>query len=722
MRGRVTGSGRAAAREVNEMNIQRDPYYSAHDGRRATGMPAERRLPLSDIIRHRLLTMAERDRQRSRLLNAIIFAQALLTIATGVGYLGVPSAAVHVAIVGVAVAVYVAALAANQFFRRASLAAYMLVVGGGVTVAAQSLSFALTRGGTPAEVAQAALLFIAIITEAGVLFAPEATLIIATAATLLAAFAILLSLSLAPAVDKTQAYLLVVYTAGLQALAGLLAWLVAQFIFESVLEAERAQELQFAHARLEALNAQVAEQQQQMDESISALQLTIARAIGGEPNARADVAEFRAGALSPLAESLNLLLQRLEDAMRAERMIERLGAAALPMMDAIARMTEGPTPMPASQSFTTNTPLDSVQVMLTQMQGAVAQRMSRVQRLVGDIVGALSHSQEPLEHLSQAVQDGQSIAGALRSVAEQLIEATNRQLGLLSQARRTLSKLLPPDVAQSADFENEPGALADTESGSLRGLGSDLGIDNPGLTDQFTALQPGDEIPEMSGFVPLTKPMPAVNLGETGQVEGSGGRKSSQDTTKGRSKRGEATNASAESAPPELVEVWNLLSKANDEASQLERILSQLARELGVQSRALNTADANAAWFKGAISAMRGRAAQLQQVAGSGQPVPGAPDGQPGPMSRPLGPSPLPRPPFATRPLREDSAMQKLESLEELAADERSAQSNSESGDDQEEGPAPGSLRAADLLSFEDPSSSLAVLPLYVDEQDEQDL
>ena len=703
------------------MNTQRDPYFSAHDSRRATGMPAERRLPLSDIIRHRLLTMAERDRQRNRLLNAIIFAQALLTIATGVGYLGVPSPVIHVGIAGVAVAVYATALAANQFFRRASLAAYVLVVGGGIAVAAQSLSFALAPGGTPAEVAQAALLFLAIIIEAGVLFAPEATLLIAATTTVLAAFAILLSLSLMPAVDKSQAYLLVVYTAGLLALAGLLAWLVAQFIFESVLEAERAQELQFAHARLEALNAQVAEQQQQTDQTVSALQLAIARAIGGEPNARADLAEIRDGALSPLAESLNLLLQRLEDAMRAERMIERLGAAALPMMDAISRITDAPTPIPASQSFTTNTALDSVQVMLTQMQGAVAQRMSRVQRLVGEIGGALSHSQEPLEHLSQAVQDGQSIAGALRSVAEQLIETTGRQLGLLGQARRTLSRLLPPDVTQSADFEIEASTLAETESGSLRGLGSDLNIDNPGLTGQFTALQPGDEIPEMSGFVPLTKPMPSVHPDEAGEGEGSSTRTPAQEATKGRSRRGEASNASGEGIPPELVEVWNLLSKANDEASQLERVLSQLARELGVQSRALNTADANAAWFKGAIAAMRGRAAQLQQVAGSGQPVPGAPDAQPGPTSRPLGASP-PRLPFATRPLREDHAVPSLESLEELATDARSAQHRGEREDVEEEGPAPGSLRAADLLSFDGPSSSLAGLPLYADEQDEQDL
>jgi hypothetical protein len=720
MRGRVTGSGRAAAREVNDMNTQRDPYHFAHDGRRATGMPAERRLPLSDIIHHRLLTIDERDRQRSRLLNAIIFAQALLTVATGVGYLALPSAVVHVALAGIAVAVYVVALAANQFFRRVSLAAYLLVVGGGIAVAAQSLSFALAPGGTPAEVAQAALLFIAIIIEAGVLFAPEATLLIAVTTTVLAAFAILFSLSLAPGTDKAQAYLFVVYTAGLQALAGLLAWLVSQFIFESVLEAERAQELQFAHARLEALNAQVAEQQQQTDATVSALQLSIARAIGGEPNSRADLAEIRDGALSPLAESLNLLLQRLEDAMRAERMIERLGAAALPMMDAIARMSDAPTPIPASQSFTTNSPLDSVQVMLSQMQGAVAQRMSRVQRLVGEIVGALSHSQEPLEHLSQAVQDGQSIAGALRSVAEQLIETTNRQLGLLNQARRTLSRLLPPDVTQSADFEIEASALAETDGGSLRGLGSDLGIDNPGLTGQFTALQPDDEIPEMSGFVPLTKPMPTVHPDETGQPEGSGSRKQPQDAAKGRSRRGEATNASAEGVPPELVEVWKLLSNANDEAAQLERVLGQLARELGVQSRALNTADANAAWFKGAIAAMRARAAQLQQVAGSGQPVPASPDGQPGPTSRPLGPSPLPRPPFATRPLQDDHAAPPLETLEELAAKMRSGERSDDDSGDDEEGPAPGSLRAADLLSFDGPSSSLAGLPLYADEQDEQ--
>lgn len=687
------------------MSTTRDPFRPptrlARDARvpsapRYTNGPQERRLALSGLIRRTLNSVAEREQARSQLVNMLIFAQALLTIVVTVGYFGSESATPVIAVGAAAVLIYLAALTTNRVFRRVSTAAYILVVGGGLAIAAQAILLAIN--GNALHAAQSALLFPAIILEAGLLFAPEVTLIIAAAAATLSAFAVLLAISLMPNVDRHEAYLLIVYTLGLQAIAGLIAWLLSQFIFESAIQAQRTEEMQFAQVRLEALTAQVAEHRRLLEGDIVDMQSTITRAIAGEYSVRAEVPE---GELAPLAGSVNVLIQRVEAAAQAEQMRARLEALVLPMIDSIAHMADTGTPPPASLPFMTGTPLDSLLVVLSQMQATVAQRMSHVQRVSMDLAGALGHSQDGLAGPTEAVHEALRMTGALISATEALILASRRQMAVTAQMQRTLGALLPPGVAQLPPREEtrrEATGLAPEEAAALLGLGPDLGIDNR-YTGEFPALSP-EELDEVAhGIGSLTLPLPAVDLSSPQDAAAATEAAAEHEMVPG-AEEGAAHAAAtrpAGDAPAELMVLWSQLMQLDGETAQLERGISQLARELGVQSRHMRDADAKIAWFRGALEAARSSAEQLQQVAGANMPPPAAPDVTPASPSRPLEQL-LPRAPQRTRPL--------TDKLDEGTLAELAPYAN-EAAQGDPDVPAPGSLRASDLISLTGESGAI---------------
>jgi hypothetical protein len=666
------------------MHYQRDPYRPTPSRPQSPiESPGGRGLPLAGLIRRKLYTVALRDQQRSQLLNVLIVAQALLTLAIAVGYVGTAATLSSFLPGGLALLVYVAALASNRMLHRSTTAAYLLVIGGSLAVGLQALLPALAGNATQA--AQAALLFSSIILEAGLLFWPEVTLIVATATTAFTAFAILLALALQPNLDRHQAYLLMVYTVGVQALASLISWLVAQFIWDSALEAQRAEDLQFAHVRLEAREAQMDERKQAFEESVRAVQSTITRVLGGEYNARVEVAD---GDLIPMADSLNLLLERVATAMQAEQMRARLEAAALPMIDSVARMADSGTPPPSSlPTIITNTPLDSLSVALSQMQVAMTQRLVRLQRLATDMVGALGHSQEVLTSTSESAQEAQRIAGALISNANAVLDTTRHAVATLARAQRLLAGILPEEITHRAPQGELPreGSGLDGPDGGLLGLGPDLGIANPGYTGEFPVLSDDGDL-DGHDIPPLTRPLPVVDLAAAQEQAAAPTQEPRPATFTGE-------------LPAEVVDVWNALVQLNGDAAQMERSLSQLVRELGVQSRHVRTADANIAWFRQALDAVRTNAEQLQQAAGANLPPPGPSDSGGNTPSRPLGP----RVPQRTRPLADmtdDGTLRELASLGGTPAPVG------------EEPPAPGSLRLADLLALDEGGDPLHGAPV----------
>ncbi|MGZ3714282.1 MAG: hypothetical protein ACXVA4_02585 [Ktedonobacterales bacterium] len=247
------------------------------------------------------------------------------------------------------------------------------------------------------------------------------------------------------------------------------------------------------------------------------------------------------------------------------------------------------------------------------------------------------------------------------------------------------------------------GARLDTnDSGDLLGLGRDLGIANSGYTGLFDAVDSPDEGSTAQGIVPMTRPLPIVDLGKTGQfailatsdATGTPGDDPDADGTPADNTRGRPTEL-----PAELVEVWHLLVQADTEAAQLERGLSHFARELGVESRQLRSADANIVWFRQALDAVQRNAEQLQQVAGANVLAPGI-DGMPGPTSHPMIGDPglpavpsQPRMPQPTRPLGQTPPGVFSGSLGEPVSPPAGM-------GDLGTTPAPGSLRASDLIDF----------------------
>jgi hypothetical protein len=601
-------------------------------------------------------------------------AQALITLAASVGYVGSKEPVFPIAAGAAALVIYIAALCANSLFHRPTSSAYILVFGGTVAVVAQTIALAVN--GSPFDAAHASLLFIALILESGLLFAPEAALIMAFVTTAISAFAILFALSLDSSVSNNEAYLLVVYTLGLQALSGLLAWLFSIYIGDSVVEGQKSRELQFSHVRLESLASAVEEQQRQLDQTVGGLQLTIAHALTGEPMARAEVNNMQ---LAPLADSLNLLLQRLEEASRAEQARLRVDAAALPMLEALMGMTDG-TPTPTSLPIMTNTTLDSVAVYLTQLQASLTQRLGRIQRTVSEVVRALTHARAPLDETVDAVKEAQQIDGALIALSDKVLASADQEVALLHQAQRILSGLLPESLTSGAPALREMPATDASGNEDFRGLGRDLNLATPGYTGTFPVLGSEEADANGDGIVPMTVPLPAVQ--SEGAPEASAAVPSALTQQESAPPAGEAG-----AVPPELIEAWTLLEQAEREATSLDRQFNQFVRDLGVQAKKLSSVDVNLAWFRGALEAVRGNVEQLQQIAGTNMPLPGMPEVGQAASSRPLAQENMPGG-MPSRPIQPLADVTPFPSSGEVA--KSTAEDNL---------PALGSMNASDLLS-----------------------
>ncbi|HKS70968.1 MAG TPA: hypothetical protein VJQ45_11135, partial [Ktedonobacterales bacterium] len=649
-----------------------------------------RRLKLSGLIQQRLAATAAKHQQRTRLLHAVIVAQAIFTAATAAGYAGERSATLHLAIAAVSVAVYLAALAASALFRRMNAAAYLLVGGGLVVVAAQTVSLAVEPN--PEMVAQASLLFIALIFEAALLFTPTVTLLAAFITVVCTAFAILFSLSLEPSMDQATAYLLMVYPVGLQALAGIVAWVVAQTAVEVATDAARDEETHFAEARLAAM----ATQQAELTDHVQSLQDAITRALGGDALTHADIGD---GVLAPLAESINVLMQRLAELNQADLDLMRMGAAAFPMMDALTRLGDMPTPTPSSLPIMTNTPLDSVQLRLAQAQANVTARMQRMQRLAAEVQGVLGNSQQSLDNAAESVQESLRIAGLLYSAANDMLTLSTRQMTALQRVRHVLAAHLPAEVTgPTRDPREVPAGTEALSREDLAGLRDVIGPS--GFTGTFDVVDSGagpdadadasDET--MTNITPLTRPMRAIDPHALDEAP------SAKTPKKARGASTGAAGDLSKLATTDLLDLWSALVELAGEMTELDRAAAKLVRDVSAQSKTLRSADGDVAYLRQSLAAIRASADGLQQMAGAGLPIPPAPDATPGSTPRAMGQTPYP----PAMSLPQGPSVPPPETLAELGT------ATPMPLDPAGETPSPGSLRAADLLQFSGDLSTLA--------------
>ncbi len=630
--------------------------------RPAGGAPSQRRLQLSEAVESRIKAVTARDRQRVWLVNTVVLAQALITLALIPAFIIPTISEPMLATLGAALVVYAATFILNRTPGKLSPAVYTLVIGGGLVTTAQIfLSATLTYSGT--HTAQAALFFLPVIIEAGLFLTPELTLIVAAVSATLTASAILLALSLAgnSATELGGAYLVVVYALGLEALVGYMSWQLATFIYEKIEMSQTVEDLRFAQARLEALQRQMTEYRRQLQREAGQIQAAVSGMMSHEYDTRVEIED---GELAPLAASLNLLFERLRSTNELERKVQRMEAEVAPLVDIAGRLADAGAPaQPAG--MVSETALFPVGVALTNAQTAQARRLAQLFQLASDVVDALRDNQRVLEGAAADSVAAQRQAGELVALADTLTRAAQHEAELITQARRLLAHLLPRELTdgeQSSEHDpllNVPGAASAT-TGALDGLGLDIGLLSSGLTSEYNALPPTDA--QAAGIAPMTMPIPALDS-ETGEREFT------------------RFALTSDELPGELVDSWNLLRQLHTVVAQEQRQVTLLARDLGVLSRLVRKTDANVVWALQALDTAQKRAEQAQALSGGtgGDPVDDTASAHNPPAS-------ARRAPLPTRPLSQDT---KLNDSGQLTPPDAS---NSVT-------PAPGSLRVQDLLN-----------------------
>jgi hypothetical protein len=633
------------------------------------GPPSQRRLQLSEAVESRIEAAAARDRQRVWLVNTVLLAQSLIVLGLVPAYIIPTVSAPMLATLGTALVIYIAAFIINRTPGKQSLAIYTLVIGGGLVTTAQVfLSATLTHSGT--NTAQAALFFLPVIIEAGLFLSPELTLIVAAVAAALTASAILLSLSLSSnsATQLGEAYQVVVYALGLEALVGYMSWQLATFIYEKVTTSQTVEDLRFAQARLEALQRQMTEQRRQLQREAGLIQAAVSSMMSHEYDARVEIED---GELAPLAESLNLLFEQLRSTNETERKMQRMEAGVVPLVDFAGRLADAGAPAQPAE-VVSDTALYPVGVALTNAQTAQARRLAQLYQLASDVVDALRDNRQVLERAATDSVAAQRQAGELVALADTLTHLAQREVELVMQARRLLARLLPRELTEETETGERDLLLgapsaATVATGDLGGLGADIGLLNSGLTSEFEALPPSD--PQATGIAPMTMPIPALGA-ETGE----------QVVPRVAFAPGQL--------PGELVDSWSLLRQLHTAVAQEHRRVATLARDLGVLSRLVRQTDANVVWALQALETARKRAEQAQALSGGTGGDPGDES-----MSRQGPPSITRRAPLLTRPLELD--VRPADMSQPIPADSPSSAT-----------PAPGSLRVQDLLNAADIQSS----------------
>ncbi len=611
--------------------------------------PAQRKLALSGLVQRALITFKEREEQRRGLLNILILAQALLVLASAPGYVGLPPSVPGAVVVGLALLAYLSAWVLNQVFHDVARAAYMLLAGGGTAVLA--LVFVLALTGDFVAAGQASLLLLPVILEAGLLFAPEMILIAAPTLVLLSAVALLLALALGPAQPRREIYLLVVDVLGLQVVGALVAWMLAQFVYDTATEAQRTQEMQFAQARLAAQSGQALDRQRRLEEGLRGIQLAIGHALDGDLTARATTADSGLGAVG---ESLNALLARMEALVHAYSARQRVEASANSLIDGAGRLTEA-TPgapagaLPAGGAFGTEA--------AGQMRVNLGRRLGRVEALAAEVTGALAHSQEGLNSTALTATETLRTVGAALSAGDGMLVTAQREMDLIARIRRALASALPADAAGGTSGDLPPrdaNALDPSSAAALLGLGPDLGVGAPGMTGEFdivgtldgTDEADGTDTPNevigangASGSLPESMAAPPTTVEPAGEgdvtTRASGARR--------RRKAGDAATAAR------IAEMWLLLNQLADESGRQERAAGTLTHELGLVNRHARGVDIGIAWARQALEAVRRNAEKLHQVAGASLALPLPADSEP--ITPTVLPDLIPRRPAATLPL-----------------------------------------------------------------------
>ena len=619
--------------------------------------------PLLQAIQHKLGADEERESQRRKLVSILIIAQLLLTLAVALGYVVPVVRLTLLPLLVVALVIYAAAFLMNRLLNNGTLATYILVFGGALVVTAQMAVAALATD--PSETSHAALFYVIIVLEAGLLFAPEVTLITATAATTFTAAMLLYALSTAS--STPQAYLLMVYTLSLLALTGLIAWLLSHFIYDTSVALQRSHEMEFSQARLESLQGQFDAEQARLGQGVGQIQMTITKVIKGEASARVEPLD---GELSGLGQSLNMLLEGVEPALRAQEERAYMEEWARHLVENAGKLSEGMTPDPESMPVMGNA-MDSLSVVVSYMQASNQRRLTRLKKLADDIGSLTAQGHSLISATDEQIREVRRISGSVVSVMDTLVTRTRQRIDMLERIRRMLATVLPPEITNLPEEAQRPEGFDASDAGRLQELDIHIGIDRTGYTDEFPAIQHAEGAVE-GDIPPLTRPLEAI----AGPDE-DGAEAKSATRRKNASKPGQI--------PAELVEAWSMLAQLSAEIEQEERAFAALPRDVGILARGVRKVEGDITWTLQAFDTIGSYAEQMRQAGGSHAPQIGPIDPS---SSAVMGESSssisLPR--FTSHP---------------LAPENPSTSSPGARNDEATGTPPPGSIRLSDLVDPE---------------------
>jgi hypothetical protein len=622
-----------------------------------------RKLALSGFVHRAVVTFGEQGHQRRTLINILLLAQALLMLASVPGYVGQQREVPALVAAGLGLVACLVAWVLNQLFRDTRRAAYALVFGGTGAILAQVLVGAIA--GDALHTSLSSLLLLTAILDASLLFSPEVTLIIAASAVAVGTIALLLALSLGPTLSRDQVYALVEGTIGPLCVTGLIAWLLSQFVYDSAVEAQRARELQFAQARLDALVAQTADQRKRLHQAIASIQQAIGDATNGRFATRVNIVD---GELGPVAASLNRLLDQLQAVSPTVAASHQMESGALGWTGVAGSAEDGPTSPPANLYVPASSPVDAGSPVAGQVTASAVRRLARVQELAGEIVGALAHSQDGLSTTAQATAEALRTVGAALAAADGMLTVSQRGADLAARIRRSVSAVLPGQVSNRLEGDanaQDTAGQASTHASALSGLGPDLGVGAPGTTGAFNiiGLAGGASGADVAAAAATTGAESAMRVSAHSKDPGPSEAATQRDgddmeapATEGKRRRGGSSRGETKLPAPQLVEeLVEMLDQLYDEVVRQERTASTMTHELGLVNRNVRGVDIGVAWARQALEAVRRNAERLHQTAGGSAPAPVA--GDVGPNSQPL-PVGLPaRVPTATRPLAEVSRL-----------------------------------------------------------------
>jgi hypothetical protein len=327
-----------------------------------------------------------------------------------------------------------------------------------------------------------------------------------------------------------------------------------------------------------------------------------------------------------------------------------------------------------------NSPLSGVMVALGHLQSQHTQRLARLSQMAQDVAGAASQGSEGLSNITGEMNNVKQIAGILVSATKNMLPVIRSAHQTAAQARALIGEALPAGLRQTLDGPEPDRDLAvdglDLVGEDLEGLGYDI----IGATGEYAALEPlgADE----AHVPPMTVQVDAFEEG--------GKETESEPKGRGRRKRGaeaqaqqDAPMSNSGSAPQQLVDLYQLLTQLTKSLAQEYRSLKLASRELGRLSRGLRNVEGGVVFGVGALNATREAAEQMQLSTGMGQ--------NPGAHSDPSARQPGPIGPID---LGETMRASQIPGWEPPAVAPQDA-----AGDEEPDGPATGSLNAADLLS-----------------------